>query len=131
MLRRKEEPLIRPFGQGVWHILQELPQTPVVVCWIEGGWGSFASYRNGPPLRNKRPDLRRRIDIAVAEPRPLPPEVLADHRATRHHLLRACLECRRYLGLDVPAGAWGKMEEWEGPAENEGVTGTDAHPINP
>ncbi len=49
ILRRKEEQLLMPFGQGVWHILNELPLTLVVVCWIEGGWGSFASYRGGPP----------------------------------------------------------------------------------
>jgi 1-acyl-sn-glycerol-3-phosphate acyltransferase len=130
MLRRKEEHLIRSFGQGVWRILQELPQTPVVVCWIEGGWGSFASYCNGPPLRNKRPDWRRQIDIAVALPGTLAPEVLADHRATRHHLQRACLECRRYLGLEVPAGG-GKKEGWEGPAEKGGLAGPDPHQINP
>ncbi len=48
-LRKKEENLIKQFGQGVWHILNARPQTPVVVCWIEGGWGSYFSYFNGPP----------------------------------------------------------------------------------
>ncbi len=102
MLRRMEGRLLRQFGQGVWRILQACPQTPVVVCWIEGGWGSYASYRGGPPMKNKPLDWGRRIDIAVAEPRLLDPAVLADQRATRTYLMRACLECRRYLGLEVP-----------------------------
>jgi 1-acyl-sn-glycerol-3-phosphate acyltransferase len=100
-LRRKEEQLLMPFGQGVWHILRELPQTPVVVCWIEGGWGSFASYRGGPPMKHKALNWRRRIDIAVAEPRVLDATVLADHRTARAALRRACLGCRDWLGLPV------------------------------
>jgi hypothetical protein len=102
MLRRHEKELLRPFGQGVWRILREVPQTRVLVCWIEGGWGSFASYHGGPPLRNKLPDWRRWIDVALAEPEALPADVLADGRATRAYLMRACLECRRHLGLTVP-----------------------------
>jgi 1-acyl-sn-glycerol-3-phosphate acyltransferase len=103
MLRRKEEVLLRQFAQGAWHILRAAPETPVMVFWIEGGWGSWASYKDGPPLKNKRPDWRRPIDIAFAEPKPLPPEVLTNHRATRAWLMRACLDCRRWLGLEVPA----------------------------
>ncbi|HBI41658.1 MAG TPA: hypothetical protein DDY78_02230 [Planctomycetales bacterium] len=91
-----------PFGQGVWHILRELPQTPVVVCWIEGGWGSFASYRGGPPMKHKSLDRRRHIDIAVSEPRVLDAAVLADHRTARAALRQACLDCRDWLGLPVP-----------------------------
>jgi 1-acyl-sn-glycerol-3-phosphate acyltransferase len=37
ILRREEEKLLRNFGQGVWRILREVPDTPVVVCWLEGG----------------------------------------------------------------------------------------------
>ena len=85
-LRKREAPLLGPFGQGVWHILKEAPRTPVVVCWIEGGWGSFASYRDGPPMKNKRLDWRRPIDIAVAESCLLDPATLADHRTTRAYL---------------------------------------------
>jgi 1-acyl-sn-glycerol-3-phosphate acyltransferase len=103
-LRRREDQPLRLFGQGVWRILQELPDTPVLVCWIEGGWRSFTSYYNGPPLRGKRPDLARRIDIAVEKPHPLDPAVLADQHATRLFLMRACRECRRHLGLPVQAG---------------------------
>jgi 1-acyl-sn-glycerol-3-phosphate acyltransferase len=101
-LRRRADQTLRLFGRGVWHILREMPETPVVVCWIEGGWGSFTSYDKGPPLRNKRPDWARRIDIAVERPQVLDPAVLADQQATRLYLMRACLACRRYLGLSVP-----------------------------
>jgi 1-acyl-sn-glycerol-3-phosphate acyltransferase len=100
-LRRREDQPLRMFGQGVWRILHELPQTPVLVCWIEGGWGSFTSYFNGPPLRGKRLDWARRIDIAVDKPKPIDPALLADQHATRQYLMRTCLECRRYLGLPV------------------------------
>ena len=98
-LRRREDQPLRMFGQGVWRILQEMPRTPVLVCWIEGGWGSFTSYVKGPPLRGKRLDWRRRIDIAIDTPRILEPAILADQHATRQDLMRKCLECRRYLGL--------------------------------
>ncbi len=112
ILRRKEEQILRPFGRGVWHILHERPATPVVLCWIEGGWGSYASYKDGPPFVNKRLDWGRRIDVAIAEPVVLPAELLADHRRTREYLWRACLACRRHLGLEVPV---------HGPGEEDGL----------
>jgi 1-acyl-sn-glycerol-3-phosphate acyltransferase len=127
-LRRTAEPTLRLFGQGVWHILQEMPQTPVVVCWIEGGWGSFSSYDRGPPMKNKRLDWRRPIDVAVEEPQVIPPKVLADPLVTRTFLMRACRECRRYLGLEVPPGQAVKPEEDD---SEKGVAGPDAHPIPP
>ncbi len=102
MLRRTPEQLLRAFGQGVWHILREVPETPVVVLWIEGGFGTFFSYWNGPPCKNKRFDFWRHIDIGVSEVHPLPPSILVDHRTTRDYLRRTCLECRRYLGLEMP-----------------------------
>jgi 1-acyl-sn-glycerol-3-phosphate acyltransferase len=102
-LRKKEEGLLKQFGQGVWHILIERPHVPVVICWIEGGWGSYFSYFQGPPTKNKRFDFWRRIRVAVSDPQVLPPEVLADQRTTRQYLMQRCLEARRYLGLDVPA----------------------------
>lgn len=102
MLRRTDEQLLRPFGQGVWHILREVPETPVVTLWIEGGWGSFFSYKNGLPGKNKRFDWWRRISIAIGEVRPVPAAILADRRTTREYLRQTCLECRRYIGLDVP-----------------------------
>src|SRR5205085_11319674 len=60
-VRRTEAVTVRRFGQGVWRILRQRPATPVVACWIEGGWGSLTSYWNGPPFRNKRPDWWRPI----------------------------------------------------------------------
>jgi 1-acyl-sn-glycerol-3-phosphate acyltransferase len=102
-MRKSAEQLLRPFGQGVWHILRERPQTPVVVCWIEGGWGSYFSYCHGSPTKNKRFDFRRRIEIAVNPPRILPPDLLENQKATRSYLMQACLEARTILGLEVPS----------------------------
>jgi 1-acyl-sn-glycerol-3-phosphate acyltransferase len=99
-MRRKEQLPLRQFGRGITLILKERPQTPVVVCWIEGGWGSYCSYANGPPTKNKRMDFRRQIDIAVEEARIIDPALLADPRALRTHLRLVCLEARRYLGLE-------------------------------
>ncbi len=128
-LRRREDQPLMPFGQGAWHILKELPQTPVVVCWIEGGWGSWASYRGGPPMKNKRLDFRRRIDIFVDEARPLDAAVLADHHATRADLRRACLECRCRLGLPTPDEPEPRKEA---PHEDEKVApGINTQQINP
>jgi 1-acyl-sn-glycerol-3-phosphate acyltransferase len=125
MVRRREDQTLRLFGRGVWHILSQAPQTPVVVCWIEGGWGSYGSFQGGPPFKNKRLDRGRPINVAMSEPLLLGPELLADHRATRHYLMRACLECRRHLGLDVPLdmGNLADDEAEEGPL-------TGVHPIN-
>jgi 1-acyl-sn-glycerol-3-phosphate acyltransferase len=101
-MRRREDQLLHRFGQGIWHILRERPNTPVVPCWIEGGWGSYFSYRDGPPTRNKKLDRWRRIDIGVSPARVLESSVLEDHRATRAHLMQACLDARRHLGLKAP-----------------------------
>ncbi|MBM4072735.1 MAG: hypothetical protein FJ271_27985 [Planctomycetes bacterium] len=100
MLRRKEEQVLRQFGQGIWHILRERPHTPILVCWIEGGWGSYFSYCNGPPTKNKRFDIRRRVDIGVNTPVVLDAAVLEHHRTTRNFLMQACLDARRHLGLE-------------------------------
>lgn len=99
-LRRSEDRPLRRFGQGVWHILKARPSTPVVACWIEGGWGSFASYYNGPPTKNKRPDFRRPITVAVAEPEVVPAEVLADPMRTRVYLMNRVSAARAYAGLE-------------------------------
>jgi 1-acyl-sn-glycerol-3-phosphate acyltransferase len=126
MLRRTPEPGLRRFGQGVWHILHEVPDTPVVVCWIEGGWGSYSSYAGGPPMTNKRLDWRRPIDVAVGLPQVLDPALLADPLATRRYLMRACLECRRYLGLEVPACRDRWADGWEGEDEVPGADPSQA-----
>jgi 1-acyl-sn-glycerol-3-phosphate acyltransferase len=99
-MRRSEERPLRQFGQGVWRILSKRPTTPVVVCWIEGGWGSYTSYAGGAPTVNKRFDFWRRIRIAIETPEVLDPALLEDARATRLHLMRVCLEARRHLGLE-------------------------------
>lgn len=98
-LQRKEEVPLRRFGQGAWHILRARPDTPVVACWIEGGWGSFFSYRNGLPMKNKRMDLRRKIDIAVSAPEVVSAEVLVDQMATRVCLMNRVAGMRAELGL--------------------------------
>jgi 1-acyl-sn-glycerol-3-phosphate acyltransferase len=90
---------VRQFGQGVWRILRQRPDMPVVVCWIEGGWGSFTSYCGGRPGRNKHLDCRRLIEIAMEAPRLLDPALLTDQHATRNYLMRTCLQARRHLGL--------------------------------
>ena len=99
-MRRKEEQPLHMFGQGVWHILKERPETPVVVCWIEGGWGSYFSYFNGPPTKNKPRDWRRPIGIAMGEPHVIDAEVLKDQRKTRLYLMARCGELRQHLGLE-------------------------------
>jgi 1-acyl-sn-glycerol-3-phosphate acyltransferase len=99
-LRRSEEQPLKLFGQGVWRILKERPTTPVVICWIEGGWGSFFSYFNGLPTKNKKFDIARPIGIAVGAPHVLSAEILADQRATRLYLMEQCGQMRKDLGLE-------------------------------
>jgi 1-acyl-sn-glycerol-3-phosphate acyltransferase len=122
--RKSETELLRPFGQGVWHILRQRPQTPVVLCWIEGGWGSFWSYAGGPPLRHKYPDFWRRIDIAVSPPQVVPAEILAHHRRTRDYLRRCCAATRSYLGLPIP-----RLED-EVLEETKSQPASEPHPEN-
>src|SRR5262249_28597066 len=100
MLRRRAEQPLRQFGQGIWHILKERPTTPLAVCWIEGGWGSFMSFAGGPPLVNKRPDWWRPLGIAPDAPQVIDPDLLVDDRITRSYLMDACLSARRHLGLE-------------------------------
>jgi 1-acyl-sn-glycerol-3-phosphate acyltransferase len=101
-MRKNEERPLRHFGQGVWHILNQRPQTPVAVCWIEGNWGSFFSYWKGFPTKNKRMDFWRHIDIAVGEAHCPDPRTLADLKSTRAYLEQRCREMRGVLGLEVP-----------------------------
>jgi 1-acyl-sn-glycerol-3-phosphate acyltransferase len=122
-LRRVAEPGVRNFGRGVWHILRERPDTPVLICWIEGGWGSFTSYDKGPPTKNKRPDFWRHIDVAVSEPEVLTGEVLADQRATRRYLMERCLNARGLMGLEIPAMK--SEEEVEPPSRQERQEGRE------
>ncbi len=102
-LRRKEEVPLRRFGQGVWQILKDRPDTPVVACWVEGGWGAWCSYYNGPPTKNKRMDFRRKMRVSLSEPEVVPAALLADHLATRIYLMNRVRAMRVMLGLpDLP-----------------------------
>jgi 1-acyl-sn-glycerol-3-phosphate acyltransferase len=107
-LKRKEEQSVRRFGQGVYQILREKPRTPVVACWIEGGWGSYMSFYNGPPTKNKKMDFFRLIRIGISEPQVLSLSVLSDQIHTRRYLMHACLHARTFLGLpELPPPPFG------------------------
>ncbi|MBX9584523.1 MAG: 1-acyl-sn-glycerol-3-phosphate acyltransferase [Gemmataceae bacterium] len=102
-LRRSDERPLRRFGRGVWQVLSARPDTPVFPCWIEGGWGSYTSYKGGLPTKNKRPDFRRRIGVAVDGPVGVVPDVLAGHLVTRTDLMNRVIAARKWLGLpDLP-----------------------------
>jgi 1-acyl-sn-glycerol-3-phosphate acyltransferase len=102
-LRRSEEKPLKRFGRGVWQILQARPDTPVFACWIEGAWGSYCSYKGGPPTKNKKPDFRRPIAVAVAAAVTVDADTLKDHLATRVFLMNRVLAARALLGLpEVP-----------------------------
>src|SRR5262249_19622929 len=98
-LRKRADQYLRYFGQGIWRILNDRPETPVVACWIEGGWGSYTSYLTGPPTANKKLDRWRAIRIGMAPPMLLDRALLEDQRATRSFLMQACMDARQFLGL--------------------------------
>ena len=111
-LRRREDQPMRRFAQGVHRILEEVPETPVVACWIEDGWGSFTSHKDGPPFKNKKIDFLRRIRIGIELPEVLPPDLLSDAMATRRHLMNRVRHARTYLGLaEHPMPIYGSGEE--------------------
>jgi 1-acyl-sn-glycerol-3-phosphate acyltransferase len=118
-LKRKEEQSMRRFGQGIYQILREKPGTPIVACWIEGGWGSYMSYKGGPPTVNKKPDFLRPIRIGISEPEVLSLDLLHDGLATRRHLMLKCLHARTYLGLpELPPPPFAQAEESDEGGEN-------------
>jgi 1-acyl-sn-glycerol-3-phosphate acyltransferase len=98
-LRRTEEQLLRRFGQGIWQILQARPNTPIFACWIEGGWGSYTSYSNGLPTKNKKLDFRRPLGVGVSPAITIPRERLTDHMQTRFYLMNLVGAARKHLGL--------------------------------
>jgi 1-acyl-sn-glycerol-3-phosphate acyltransferase len=98
-LQRKADQPLRRFGRGVWEILKARPETPVVTAWIEGNWGSYFSYFNGPPMTGKKPDFRRPITIGYTEPFTVPKDVLEDHWATRFYLMNQVGGARALVGL--------------------------------
>jgi 1-acyl-sn-glycerol-3-phosphate acyltransferase len=111
-LQRKEDQPLRRFGRGVWEILKARPDTPVVAAWIEGSWGSFFSYKGGPPTKGKKPDFRRRIDVGYAEPFTVPKELLDDHWATRFYLMNKVGAARALVGQPrIPEAERPKADE--------------------
>jgi 1-acyl-sn-glycerol-3-phosphate acyltransferase len=98
LARRPDQ--LRRFAQGVWHILRARPQTPVVCCWIEGGWGSFTSHAGGPPMHNKWLDFRRPIDVGISAPVVVDHALLEDGTATRRHLRDLCAAARQHVGRE-------------------------------
>jgi 1-acyl-sn-glycerol-3-phosphate acyltransferase len=107
-LRRREDQPLRRFGRGIWKILSDRPGTPVFAGWIEGNWGSFFSYRNGPPTKGKRIDFWQPINIGLLGPLTIDPMMLADHMATRIYLMQQVAAARGLLGLppiEVPVAA--------------------------
>jgi 1-acyl-sn-glycerol-3-phosphate acyltransferase len=113
-LRRKEDQPIRRFAQGVYRILSQVPDTVVLPCWIETSWGSYLSFKGGPPTRNKKFDWWYRIVYAAGEPVVLPPEMLKDAIATRRHLMELVAGARAYLDLPPhPLPPFGASEKEE------------------
>jgi len=113
-LRRKEEIPLRRFGRGIWEILKQRPNTPIVACWIEGAWGCHSSYFNGPPAKNKKFDFLRPIAVAVSDPFHLEPDVLEHHLRTRITLMNHVGQVRTKLGLEpLPMFDLPKADEGE------------------
>jgi 1-acyl-sn-glycerol-3-phosphate acyltransferase len=98
-LRRKEEQPLHRFAQGIVHILKACPNVPIMPAWIEDSWGSYLSYKNGPPTKGKKFDFFYLIRMGFGEPEVLPPKLLEDQKATRKYLMERVLRCRTYLGL--------------------------------
>jgi 1-acyl-sn-glycerol-3-phosphate acyltransferase len=99
-LRRSEEKPLKRFGQGVWQLLKARPDTPVFAAWIEGAWGSYTSYANGPPTKNKKKDVRRPLGVGVSAPVVVPADVLAEHLRARVYLMNLVSAARAHLGLE-------------------------------
>ena len=99
-LRRTEDRPLRRFGQGVWQVLKARPNTPVFAAWIEGAWGSYTSYFNGRPTKNKKKDLRRPIGVGMSAAIAIPPEELDEHLRARIYLMNLVSEARKHLGLE-------------------------------
>jgi 1-acyl-sn-glycerol-3-phosphate acyltransferase len=119
-LRRKEEQPIRRFGRGVWEIVRARPETPVLAGWIEGAWGSWASYYNGKPAKNKRLDVRRLIRVGLAEPVTLKPELLETHLPARIALMNMVIAARAHIGLPpLPAVELPTRDEEAATSEEE------------
>jgi 1-acyl-sn-glycerol-3-phosphate acyltransferase len=126
-LRRTDDKALRRFGQGVWQVLKARPNTPVFAAWIEGAWGSYTSYFNGRPTKNKKKDFRRPIAVGMSAATTIPPEELDEHLRTRLYLMNLVSDARRHLGLDplprfeLLANAKADEPEEEGEMESPAV----------
>lgn len=98
-LRRTEEQPLRRFGRGIWQILQARPHIPIFACWIDGGWGSYTSYWNGPPTKIKKLDFRRPLGVGVSPAISVTPELLIDHMQTRFYLMNLVSAARTHLAI--------------------------------
>jgi hypothetical protein len=72
----------------------------VIAAWIEGAWGSWCSWKDGPPTKNKKFDIRRRIDVGFSSPITVPAALLENHWQTRVFLMNAVSASRKHLGLE-------------------------------
>jgi 1-acyl-sn-glycerol-3-phosphate acyltransferase len=99
-LRRSADKPLRRFGRGVWEVLKARPETPVFALWIEGAWGSYTSYDNGPPAKNKKKDFGRPIAVGMSASATVPEGVLADHWPTRIHLMNLVSAARAHAGVE-------------------------------
>lgn len=112
-LRRTADKPLRRFGRGVWEVLKARPDTPVFALWIEGAWGSYTSYDNGPPTKNKKKDYGRPIVVGMSASATVPAEVLADHWPTRVHLMNLVSAARAHAGVEP-------LPPFELPAKGDG-----------
>ena len=119
-LRRKEDQPLRRFGRGIWQIVAARPGVPIFPCWIEGGWGSYLSFKDGPPGKNKSRDFRRPITVGVSSPVLVPDEVLADHMKTRLYLMAQVAAAREHIGLPKVAVPTDPRSDDEPRDENPG-----------
>ncbi|MCS7166811.1 MAG: lysophospholipid acyltransferase family protein [Gemmatales bacterium] len=120
-LRRDEQRFLAPFQRGIWLLLQKRPNMPVVPCWIEGNWGSFFSWRGGPPMQGKPFDWGRVITIAIGQPLLIPPDVLADHRTTRRYLEGVVLKLREHIVVHSPNASVSTHEHAASAAESRSL----------
>jgi len=112
--------MLRRFGRGIWQMLKARPNTPVFACWVEGAWGSYTSYKDGLPTKNKRKDFRRSIRIAVPTPVMIPPDVMENHLRARVFLMNEVIAARKLLSLpELPRFELPEKDEEEGKNEPE------------
>ena len=102
------------FLPGVDRIVHRNP-VPVVPVAISGMWGSFSSYRSGPPL--KKPPRRLRAQVAVAVAAPVAPSAATAAGLRRivsaglDALVPACDRRRSVTTSSVVQDAWSPIRK--------------------